>query len=367
MDQLSILHDAFRKDPNPNKRNFLKSTVKLSCIDDIPPNKNHSYLPWSGDPEFLSIVRQRFSLPRDRPVIQTNSNTSALYLLLRTLPQTSVYTDTPTWSNYPYMASQTRKTFHSFANKANNCNILSELEDIRDSIIILQPILQNPLGYLMDPHLLTSIACICERNNNAILFDVCYFGYAEFRREKRLLQHILTLHGDTHICFSFSKNMGLFGERIGFLATQQHLMHSLNCLIRTSYSCPSRNGAYIVRNILEHKYIEWLKELDTNRYQCIERKYAIIQGISSLLTKEQHEMLAAQQGWFITLTFLSPSQIHDLLELGIYTYNGRITLSGIERKEDIELLISSLVTVMSPSKDQTIEHSENIIPPIKIV
>ena len=367
MDQLSILHDAFRKDPNPNKRNFLKSSVRLSCIDDIPSNNNHSYLPWSGDPEFLSIVRQRFSLPRDRPVIQTNSNTSALYLLLRTLPQTSVYTDTPTWSNYPYMASQTGKSFHLFKHRANHRNILSELEDIRDSIIILQPILQNPLGYLMEPHLLTCISCICERNNNAILFDVCYFGYAEFRREKSLLQHILSLRGETHICFSFSKNMGLFGERIGFLATQEHRMSALRSAIRTSYSCPSRNGAYLVTQVLSNHYSQWLKELEGIRYECIERKYTIIQGISSLLTEQQHKDLASQQGWFLTLTFLSPSQIHDLLELGIYTYNGRITLSGIERKEDIDLLISSLVRVMSPPIDRSTEHSENNIPPIKII
>ena len=72
---------------------------------------------------------------------------------------------------------------------------------------------------------------------------------------------------------SFGKNMGLYGERIGFLGgvvnnknVVPNIMTQLSLIIRPMYSNPAGQGAKIVGKILADPvlYKDWTDELKTN-------------------------------------------------------------------------------------------------------
>ena len=72
---------------------------------------------------------------------------------------------------------------------------------------------------------------------------------------------------------SFGKNMGLYGERIGFLGgvvndknVIPNIMTQLSLIIRPMYSNPAGQGAKIVGKILADPalYNDWTEELKTN-------------------------------------------------------------------------------------------------------
>ena len=72
---------------------------------------------------------------------------------------------------------------------------------------------------------------------------------------------------------SFGKNMGLYGERIGFLGgvvndknVVPNIMTQLSLIIRPMYSNPAGQGAKIVGKILADPalYNDWTEELKTN-------------------------------------------------------------------------------------------------------
>ena len=72
---------------------------------------------------------------------------------------------------------------------------------------------------------------------------------------------------------SFGKNMGLYGERIGFLcgvvndaSVITNIKSQLSLIIRPMYSNPGGHGAKIVGKILSSPtlYREWKEELKSN-------------------------------------------------------------------------------------------------------
>ena len=72
---------------------------------------------------------------------------------------------------------------------------------------------------------------------------------------------------------SFGKNMGLYGERIGFLGgvvndknVVPNIMTQLSLIIRPMYSNPGGQGAKIVGKILADPVLfkDWTEELKTN-------------------------------------------------------------------------------------------------------
>ena len=79
---------------------------------------------------------------------------------------------------------------------------------------------------------------------------------------------------------SFGKNMGLYGERIGFLGgvvndknVVPNIMTQLSLIIRPMYSNPAGQGAKIVGKILDDPvlYKDWTDELETNVKRLVVR------------------------------------------------------------------------------------------------
>jgi aspartate/tyrosine/aromatic aminotransferase len=114
-----------------------------------------------------------------------------------------------------------------------------------------------------------------ERRHLAF-FDCAYQGFAtgDLEADAWSVRHFADEVGlEVLVSQSFGKNMGLYGERIGYLSgvvasasVIPALQSQLMLVVRPMYSNPAGHGAMIVGRILgdEARYSAWASELKAN-------------------------------------------------------------------------------------------------------
>lgn len=246
----------------------------------------HEYLPIAGDQKFLELARdlslgfnkQTSAEQKSRTVsVQTISGSGANHIaavfLAKYLKPKNIWISNPTWGNhhaiwdfagpninqrfYPYYDNATRSL--DFEGMVKTL----ESEAQEGDAILLQACAHNPTGLDPTKEQWKTIADICERKRIFPLFDMAYQGFASgsiaedswairyFFNEKPNL--------DMFIAQSFSKNFGLYGQRVGALhfvlskpapeANAAVFTHLCN-IIRGEYSMAPSGGAAIVKKIL---------------------------------------------------------------------------------------------------------------------
>ena len=314
-DEIFMLLGECLADPAPEKVNLSVGVYRtdeakpwvLSSVakaeDQLVHDKTqarHEYLPIAGDQKFLQLARD-LSLgfnkstseqDKDRTVsVQTiagsGANQVAAVFLTKYLKPKTIWISNPTWGNHHAIweaaAPDVKQQFYPYYDHESRSldfdGMVETLE--RDAeegdAILLQACAHNPTGLDPSKEQWKVIADICERKRIFPLFDMAYQGFASgsiledswairyFFNEKPNL--------DMFICQSFSKNFGLYGQRVGALhfvlshpkpdskaAVFTHLCN----IIRGQYSMAPSGGAAIVRQILSDSELTsiWHGDLD---------------------------------------------------------------------------------------------------------
>jgi len=175
-------------------------------------------------------------------------------------------------------------------------------------------------------------------------FDVAYHGFGD----ENDLAPLRLFARDGHemlISYSFSKNMGLYGERVGALLIFEQdlkLQRQVERLIRSDYSNPTRHGEEIVTEVLSNHKSDWQRELSNLFDRVLEMRKGFVSG---LLSKGEHryEALLEQKGIFALLD-LTPEKITSLAkDKAIYLPpNGRINLAGLNW-DNLDRVIDALI------------------------
>jgi aspartate/tyrosine/aromatic aminotransferase len=131
------------------------------------------------------------------------------------------------------------------------------------SIVILHACAHNPTGIDATEAQWHEIARVIQAKRHLPLFDVAYQGYVsgDPKRDGVALRLFAALGIDMVVCQSFSKNLGLYSERIGaahFIVADaadapKRLAAISSVLERTArgtYSNPPSHGAHIVSRIV---------------------------------------------------------------------------------------------------------------------
>jgi len=151
------------------------------------------------------------------------------------------------------------------------------LADLRDaekgSVFILHTVAHNPTGVDPSQEQWKLIAEVCKEREAIIIFDTAYQGYASGDLEKdawAVRYFVNELKMEIFVTQSYSKNFGLYGERIGALSivnqdkqTADKVMSQLKTVIRPMYSSPQLHGARLVATVLNDGPMTatWGKEL----------------------------------------------------------------------------------------------------------
>jgi aspartate aminotransferase len=328
----------------------------------VEEDLDHEYLPIVGLEPFVN-ASIRLILGSDSPAIihnraigvQSISGTGALRIgaefLAKYKPGIHVYISNPTWTPHMTIFSQAGLSVHEYPYydpaHPGAVQILELMDIIKNkapsgSCFVLHACAHNPTGMDPTPDQWEEIAFAVKERNHFVFFDCAYQGFAtgDIDRDAYAVRLFVSMGLEMFIAQSYSKNFGLYNERVGCLVsinsdsnTSLNVKSQLAKVIRPMISNPPAHGARIVSMILnsESMTTEWLSNLKT----MVDRIQAMRRTLYDLLTTTYKTPgnwghLTAQQGMF-GYTGLSEAQAKRLRsEYHIYlTDNGRISIAGL--------------------------------------
>jgi len=368
-DSILGLSDAFAKDPRPNKINLtvgvykdeqgrtpILATVKKAEELLLRTETSKGYMPIEGHPEYLkAVVDLVFGTSIDKARVaaaQTPGGTGALRVGADTVskhfPGTRMWLSNPTWANhgsifqaaglettvYPYLTAD--KTSLDFS------AMMGELktQGRRGDLVCLHACCHNPTG--IDPTLEQwhEIASLLAEKQMIPFVDFAYQGFGDGLAADTLPLHALLEKNDEAIvCNSFSKNFGLYSERVGAVmlvgkdaTLTEAALSQIRQSVRCNYSNPPRHGAATVAAVLNDRTLraEWHAEVDAMRNRISQMRAMFIQGMNETKASRDFGFLSRQKGMF-SYSGLNSMQADWLKkEKGIYIVGtGRINVAGM--------------------------------------
>ncbi len=373
-DAIFGLNEAFRADPNPDKINLAVgvyndesgTTPIMACVKEaerllLERESSKVYLPISGDPEYGREVQNlvfgensEVVLSGRAATVQSPGGTGGLRigadLLHMFLPEATVWTSDPTWANhkgvfgaagfsldsYPYYDAE-NKGVHFAKMKA--C-----LEKIpAGDIVLLHACCHNPSGFDLSAGQWQEVAELSKRKRWIGFLDFAYQGFGDGLEEDRTAIDVFAETG-VQFCVanSFSKNFGLYTERVGALSVVTDnadqaatALSHLKIAIRVNFSNPPAHGALVVKTILGDCVMkkQWEQELAAMRKRIKEMRGALVAGLVARGVDQDFSYINTQKGMF-SFSGLSGEMVTWLREeKGIYMVGaGRINAAGLNLK-----------------------------------
>lgn len=316
------------------------------------------YLPISGSPEYARNVQHlllgaEHEVAREGRVatFQTPGGTGALRVaadFLHThLPQATVWISDPTWANHPSIfaaAGIETQAYPYYDSATHGLAIDRMLESIEkmpaSDVILLHACCHNPTG--IDPtwNQWQTIATAVRERGLLPLLDFAYQGFAEgIEEDAANLRQFCQGDAELMVCSSFSKNFGLYGERVGALSVVsrtvdncQAVQSQIKRVVRTNYSNPPMHGAEIVNRILQDaaSRTRWEQELGLMRERIGAMRQLLVEKLHARGVPEDYSFITRQRGMF-SYTGLSREQVDQLQKQhAVYIVgSGRINVAGI--------------------------------------
>jgi aspartate aminotransferase, mitochondrial len=146
---------------------------------------------------------------------------------------------------------------------------------------------------------------------------------------------------------SYSKNMGLYGERVGALSViasskeeADRVMSQIKIIIRRMYSNPPKHGALIASKVLNTPELRniWLKEVKDMADRIIRMRTSLVDNLKKEGSTHDWSHITNQIGMFC-FTGLNEQQVNRLMkEHSVYlTKDGRISIAGVSSKNNAYL------------------------------
>ena len=222
--------------------------------------------------------------------------------------------------------------------------------------VLLHACCHNPTGVDPTSEQWTKIAQLMAEKNLLPLVDFAYQGFGDGLSEDAVgLRTLLEYCDEALVASSFSKNFGLYSERVGSVAlvakdAEQvaNGLSQLKRLIRTNYSNPPRHGGAIVATVLGDRELTtlWHEELNAMRGRIAEMRIAFVAAMKEKSPQQDFAFLLDQKGMF-SFSGLSPMQVDQLRsEFSIYIVgSGRINVAGIT-PANLDRLCTSIAAVL---------------------
>ncbi|MCG3196269.1 MAG: aspartate/tyrosine/aromatic aminotransferase [Candidatus Omnitrophica bacterium] len=370
-DAILGLTEAFKKDPNPSKINLsvgvykdntgntpIFASVKKAEERLLAAEKSKSYLSIEGSKEYGDAV-QALLFGKDHEILaskraataHTPGGTGGLRVaadfLKAHFPGATVWLSDPTWPNHPNVfqaAGLACKTYPYFDFATNTLTFDKLLEGLRavpkGDVVLLHACCHNPTGVDPTAAQWKAIADVLAERGALPFFDFAYQGLAKGLSEDAAGVLELARPGvEMLIASSFSKNFGLYNERVGALTVvagnsdpAEKAMSQIKSCIRANYSNPSFHGGAIVTTILNDPSLraEWEGEVTAMRNRINGMRKTFVETLKAKGVGRDFSFIAGQTGMF-SFSGLSPEQVERLKkEYGIYIVgNGRINVAGM--------------------------------------
>jgi len=157
------------------------------------------------------------------------------------------------------------------------------------------------------------------------------------------------------ICSSFSKNFGLYNERVGALTlvaankdAGEKALSQLKVTVRSNYSNPPAHGGAVVSTVLSDPELSalWLREVNGMRDRIAGMRKLFVDTLKAKGVKQDFSFIVHQKGMF-SFAGITPEQVDRLKnEFAIYAVrSGRINVAGMS-ESTMDRLCSAVAAVL---------------------
>ncbi|WP_420918586.1 amino acid aminotransferase [Vibrio aestuarianus] len=372
-DPILGLTEEFKKDPRTEKINLgvgiykneagetpILATVKKAEAALLESEKTKSYLTIEGTAEYgLAVQKLLFGAESDivtqklAKTAQAPGGTGALRVagefIKRQLGDVKIWISNPTWANHHgvFNAAGLETAQYSYYNaEARDKDFAAMLADLAQAqtgdIVLLHGCCHNPTG--IDPTAAEweALAKLVADKGLLPLFDFAYQGFAKgVEEDAQGLRTFAKYNKEILVASSFSKNFGLYNERVGAFTivaasteTVTTAFSQVKAIIRSIYSNPPAHGAAVVTHILNNAELrtEWEQEVAEMRVRIQEMRELFVATLKAEGVEADFSFIERQNGMF-SFSGLSKDQVTRLKdEFAIYIVgSGRISVAGMTK------------------------------------
>ena len=380
-DPILGLVEQFKADPRAGKidlsvgvyQNDAGRTERLESVvaaeRKLLEHPRAGYLGIAGDGDYLSRVKSLVfgGLAQTRAgeivTLQTPGGTGALrvaadFLAVNAKPG-AVWISSPSWPNHrgvfeaaghnvqehPYWTAETRSL--------DLDAMTAVLAKARTGdVVVLHGCCHNPTGVDPTPEQWDRILEVVSENNLIPLVDFAYQGFAEgLQADAAVVAKVLAACPEAFVANSFSKNFGLYGDRVGALSYvgggADAVLSRLKQAVRTNYSNPPAHGAQVVATILAGAELrrQWEGELTEMHDRISDMRSRLVTALQQETPDRDWSFLQSQRGMF-SYSGLTPEQVQTLREEhAVYIVrSGRMNVAGIN-SGNIDRLVAAVAAV----------------------
>ncbi len=386
-DPILGLTEAFKKDTRTGKINLgvgiykdeAGTTPILSCVKKaeetlLSQETSKSYLSIEGTPEYGQGV-QRLLFGKESDIISAGrarsahapGGTGALRVcaefIARQMSSNRIWVSNPTWANHGniFQAAGLEVVNYDYydadaKDKDFNAMKKSLQQAAAGDTVLFHGCCHNPTGIDPTAEEWEELAKMSAEKGWLPLFDFAYQGFGEGIEEDAAGLRTFTQHNsELLIASSFSKNFGLYNERVGGItlvakdATQaDNAFSQIKSIIRANYSNPPFHGSGIVTTILNNAslYAEWEKEVAEMRDRIQAMRNLFVETLKEKGVEQDFSFISRQNGMF-SFSGLNPDQVKRLKDdFAIYIVgSGRISVAGMTRN-NMDALCSGIAQVL---------------------
>ncbi|MGI2190814.1 amino acid aminotransferase [Shewanella baltica] len=386
-DPILGLTDTFKADPRQDKVNLgvgiykdeagqtpvLASVKKAEAIL-LEQEKTKNYLGIEGVQAYNHVVQtllfgegSELITSGRAATAQAPGGTGALRIaaefLLRNTDSHTIWVSNPTWANHQNIfetAGLTVKEYGYYNAEAHDIDFDTMMTDLSHAnagdVVLLHGCCHNPTGIDLTLAQWELVAQLCADKKLVPLFDFAYQGFgAGIEEDAAGLRLVASKVPELLVANSFSKNFGLYNERIGAVTVVAEdadaavrAFSQVKRTIRANYSNPPAHGALIVSTILNDAALKamWVQEVKEMRERIAEMRTLFVDSLKAEGVTQDFSFISRQNGMF-SFSGLNKTQVARLKdEFGVYIVgSGRISVAGMT-KTNMPVICKAIAQVL---------------------
>ena len=361
----------FRADPFPQKvdlgvgmyRDLSGNTPVLECVRRaeqivLRSQSTKTYVAAAGREEFNRAVEElvlgdsHLARREGRArTVQTPGGCGALRvgaeLIRAAAANTAVHVSEPTWGNHvPLLGScglelERYPYYDALSHELKFDAMLERLErSPQGDVVLVHACCHNPTGADLSASQWQILTELLRRRRLVPFLDLAYQGFAvDLTEDTASVRQVTEILPEVLIAVSFSKNLGLYRERVGALITvsdtqaRADAVHShVLQIARSIYSMPPDHGAAIAACILADRELFelWIEELAAMRGRIQDMRALLAKQLRAATDDGSFDFIETQRGMF-SLLGVAPATV-DALRIKHHIYmtpDSRMNLAGI--------------------------------------
>ncbi|MDO5651087.1 MAG: amino acid aminotransferase [Moraxella sp.] len=278
-------------------------------------------------------------------------------------PAAKCYVSNPTWGNhisifegagievgkYPYYDPATIGVKF-----AEMCEFFRGLNT--NDVVLLHPCCHNPTGVDLSNAQWDELLQIVKDKGLIAFMDIAYQGFGDdMDGDAYAIAKAVAMGLSIFVSNSFSKNLSLYGERVGGLSVvapnrdeAERVHGQLKFTVRRIYSSPPAHGNAVVDTVMNDDalFTQWVGEVYEMRDRIRLMRQKLQDSLSAKLPERDFSYFTKQRGMF-SFTGLTAEQVARLqAEFAVYMVdNGRMCIAGLNT-QNVEYVANAIAEVL---------------------